>query len=218
MKKQIALITIFILFLLMFIVLIVNIKSSDNKNLYNGLPVQYVHTTYVYDTSTMEKAIGVSDYVFVAKINEIIETRYLNPIEVQNDETGEKIIMLDPYTVYSINIIKNIKGNLITTEPIEFIQYGGLNKDGKGYTFLEGSGLLNVGSEYILMPDAITENGDIEVADPNRIILLDNSSNVRKMDASYIINDCIEAYSNQIIPSEKENKKSKYDIQYYQSN
>lgn len=217
MKKRIVLITMFIIVILAFVVLVLNIKKDD-KNLYNGLPVQYVHTTYVYDTSTMEKAIGASDYVFVAKINEIIETRYLNPIEVQNDETGEKIIVSDPYTVYSISIIKNIKGNLITTEPIEFIQYGGLNKDGKGYTFLEGSGLLNVGSEYILMPDAITENGDIEVADPNRIILLDNSSNMRDIDTSYIINDCIEAYSNQIIPSEKENKKSKYDIQYYQSN
>ena len=41
---------------------------------------------------------------------------------------------------------------------------------------------------------------------------------MRNIDTSYIINDYIEAYENQIVPSEKENKKSKYDIQYYQSN
>ena len=51
-----------------------NTKPDDY---YNNLPVYYKDYLYKFDTSTKEKTIGASSYVFIAKINSY-ETTYQN--------------------------------------------------------------------------------------------------------------------------------------------
>ncbi len=105
------------------------------KKFYNGLPVEYSLASYMYDTATPEKAIGISDYVFVAKVNEIARTEYKYPVEAEIS-LNKKIKRTTPYTIYNISVIKNIKGELVTSKPIEFMQYGGLSEDGKSYSLI----------------------------------------------------------------------------------
>ena len=87
-----------------------NTKPDDY---YNNLPVYYKDYLYMFDTSTKEKTIGASSYVFIAKINSF-KTTY------QNNE---------PVTTYDATVIENIKGNLV--ENIKITQQGGINKDKK---------------------------------------------------------------------------------------
>lgn len=196
-------------------------STKVNQEYYNGLPLTTSRATFMYDTSTPEKAIGVSDYVFVAKINKILRTEYRDEIEI---ETGlfQKQKISTPYTIYSINVIENIKGNLKTTEAIEYMQYGGLNEDQKGYTFMSGGSLLNDGEYYILMVNTWGgEGGTIEVAEPSRIISLGSDYNPNLKANIDIIDKYKTAYENEIIPIDENGEKieierniSKYDVNY----
>ncbi len=185
------------------------------QQIYNNLPLYTSTAMWMYDTSTPEKAIGISQYVFVAKVNKILRTEYKNPVEIENGLLGTKIVT-DPYTVYDINVIENIKGNLRTDSSIEFMQYGGINEDKKSYTFIQGGELLKAGEYYILLVEVFDEEGTIEVSDPNRIIPLENHNDINTASLSNdIISKYKQAYKNEIIPEGYDtNKKttSKYDI------
>lgn len=223
MKKKLLISMAFMIILIVIVFLIFKEKNVYSGDIYNGLPVNYTDAVYAFDTSNPKIAVGVSKYVAVVKVNSILRTEYRNPLEIEIDLNRTKIVY-DPCTVYSISVIRNIKGNLISSEPIEIMQFGGLNYDGKSYTFLEGGSLLNVGDEYILMANAMTDGGDIEVADPNRIIPLSSVSLEGKNSNNYyddIINKYILAYQNEIIPTKEDTGGievvyhiSKYDENY----
>ncbi len=192
------------------------------QQIYNGKPVYYAMASYMYDTSTPEKAIGISDYVFIAKVNKIARTEYKNSIET---ETGlnEKTKTTIPYTIYNISVIKNIKGELITSEPIEFMQYGGLSEDGKSYILMEESSLLKTGDYYIIMGNTFEKDGEnVEVAEPTRVISLGNESDFSQKDSLNTITKYEQAYKNEIVPSTskgdsvdyKKGYISKYDVNY----
>lgn len=144
-------------------------------------PVTYVSPMYLYDTSSLEKAVGVSDYVFVAKVNDITDTRYVGGT---------------PYTIYSISVIYGIKGNISGKHSL--MQYGGLSQDGKSYVFLDNGDFLNTNAYYILMP-SLTDDGDLEVSDPNRIIKLPDDD-FYSDDNQNIIANYEKAYRNEVLP------------------
>ena len=191
--------------------------EQSSQEFYNGLPVNISRATYMYDTSTPEQAIGISDYVFVAKVNEIIRTEHRNPITVETGLFSSETITT-PYTFYSIDVVKNIKGELITSEPIEYMQYGGINEDGESYTFMEGTELLETGKYYLIMADTFGEDGgEINVTEPNRRVLLEDVNSVEDIENSEIVKRYEEAYKNEIIPENfntNERYISKYDVNY----
>lgn len=179
--------------------------------------IPQVTDLYSYDTSIPEQAVGISDYVFVAKINGIARTDYIDTGTVELSTTGNKEIE-SPYTVYNIEVVKNIKGELLTSEPIEYMQYGGVNEDGETYTFMEGTGLLETGKYYILLVNTYKEDGGtIETSDKNRIILLDDVENDEDVENSELVKRYEEAYKNEYIPEGAEEETryvSKYDVNY----
>lgn len=194
-------------------VIIIAVIYKDN----NEIPVYYSDGMKMFNTSIPEIAIGVSDYVFVCKINEILRTEYKNPIEFGTE------IITTPYTIYSIDVIKNIKGSLDTSRPIEYMQYGGLNEDGKSYRFIEeGASLLEVGEYYILMAGTwLGDGGIIEVSDPDRIISLGKDFDITSESGLETVIKYEEAYKNEMVPSkekgdiiDKVNHISKYDVNY----
>lgn len=197
MKNKILIIILIIFILLLFSYNIINkskeisyklantntypIKNSNtNSNIhsitydyeqYKDLPINYATVQYEYDMSTPEKTIGVADYAFIGKINGILRTEYRNPSEgIINDKLQ---IITEPYTIYSVSVISNIKGELTTTENIEVAECGGLNENMQSYTFLEKMGLLNVGEYYILMP-YVESDGTLGLSHPKSIIALGN--------------------------------------------
>lgn len=192
------------------------------KKFYNGLPVEYSLASYMYDTATPEKAIGISDYVFIAKVNEIARTEYKYPVEAEIS-LNKKIKRTTPYTIYNISVIKNIKGELVTSKPIEFMQYGGLSEDGKSYSLIEEGSLLKTGEYYIIMGNTFEKDGGIvEVSEPTRIIPLGKDTDFNKRDSVNIVTKYEQAYKNEVVPSKEkgnlvEYKKgyiSKYDVNY----
>lgn len=207
--------------LIITLLLIFTNKNSYSGKLYKDLPVTYTYNVKLFDDSTPEKAIGISDYVFVAKVNKIIRTEYRNPVEIETSLITKKTVY-DPYTHYSLSVIQNIKGELITSSPIELIQYGGLNKDGKSYVWIEdGCELFEVGKYYIFLAATWnhTDGEIIEVSDANRRVFLGddyNSTSSKNKILRYI-----EAYKNEIIPEVPDNWQkflhhyiSKYDVNY----
>lgn len=189
-------------------------EQPKNVEMYNDKPLYYSTAMLMYDTSTPEKAVGVSDYAFVAKINKILRTEYTNRMQI---ETGfnKTTTVSNPYTVYEIEVVENIKGSLKTDSPIEFMQYGGLNENGDSYTFIEGGGFLNDGEYYILMVDTWgdQDGGTIEVSDTNRIVSLGNSYNPNVK--SSLVTEYEMAYQNQVVPTGvTTSEMSKFDINF----
>ena len=171
--------------------------NKINQNLEN-LPVEKIKGSMVYDMSTKEKSIGAVDNVFVAKINNIVKTVY--------DENDI------PSTIYEIEVIENIKGNLPSNKTIELTQKGGLNKNQKSYTFYENAYLLEEGQEYIILAFVPFNNGDLVIHNEYTYKKLDNNS-ISKKNSINIVDQYKEAYKNQIIPSSKvDNFKSKYEV------
>ena len=167
--------------------------------------IPQVTDLYSYDTSIPEQAVGISDYVFVAKVNGIARTDYIDTGSVELSTTGNKKIE-SPYTVYDIEVVKKIKGELLTSEPIEFMQYGGVNEDG----------FLETGKYYILLINTFREDGGtLETSDQNRIILLYDVENDEDVENSELVKRYEEAYKNEVIPDgfEQEDRYiSKYDV------
>ncbi len=189
-----------------------------SQDFYMHKPVSYTQTIQAFDTSTPAKAVGVCEYVFVAKIDKILRTEYKNEIEM---ETGlnQYTTVSDPYTIYQITVVQNIKGNMVTNEPIEYMQYGGLNKDGKSYNFFEGCSLFNVGEYYILISSPFEDNGINEGSLSDFVIPLGKELNES---AHKIINEYSQAFKNQIVPDVIANKTyptkiSKYDASVYKT-
>lgn len=204
---------IYVLAILAFVVSLsgIIIYSKTNKE----LPVYSSSAMWMYDTSTPEKAIGISDYAFVAKINKVSKTIYKNPINIEITADGKETkTVYDPYTIYEITVIDNIKGEIITNKSVELMQYGGLNKDGNSYTFLENTKLLTPGNYYILLASVWPEENILEVSEPTRIISLGN--NIKTSESVDKINTYKQAYINQEIPNgfNSQNIVSKYDLNY----
>ena len=208
-KKFIIMSVVFVLIIVVAVGVYLFFSTMQNTTISSGM--------YMYDTSIPERAVGISDYVFVAKIDGIARTEYRNPTTVETGLSSSET-RTTPYTVYNIEVIKNIKGELITSEPIEYMQYGGINEDGETYTFMEGTGLLETGKYYILMVDTFEGNGGIiEVTEPNRRILLDDVENDEDVENSELVKRYEEAYKNEYIPEGAEEETryvSKYDVNY----
>lgn len=191
--KKIKIILVIILVLEVGVIMLNKINQS-----FEHLPVEKIKGSMVYDMSTKEKSIGAVDNVFVAKINNIVKTVY--------DENDI------PSTIYEIEVIENIKGNLPSNKTIELTQKGGLNKNKKSYTFYENAYLLEEGQEYIILAFVPFNNGDLVIHNEHTYIKLDNNS-ISKKNSINIVDQYKEAYNNQIIPSSKvDNFKSKYEV------
>lgn len=209
---------------------------SYNYEEYKDIPINYICPSYAYDTSTPEQAIGIADYTFIGKVNKILRTEYRHPTQSVID--GEIKTVASPYTVYEVNVIRNINGNLVTNESIEIAQNGGLEQDKLSYSFFEGMGLLNVGEYYILLGFA-QPDGSILFDNPNFAISLGNLDedltqtistkstseilSTTTINSSYkpdstpadVINKYIKAAQEPIIPEDRQKEKSiLYDVEY----
>lgn len=206
-------------------------KSYTDEE-YKNLPINYTSASYVYDTSSPEKATGVADYSFVAKIKGVIRTEYRNPAPAVHD--GVEVTVYNPYTVYDVEIIENIKGELDKSKNIEVVLHGGVSEDGKSCTFLEGLDFFNVGEYYILLPYTATD-GRLGISNRTSIVSLGKLSeteakSIDSIDKLAIYNtdtkengrnsytDTIKTYinaeKNPIVPEDKKRVKSQiYDVE-----
>lgn len=183
--------------------------QNSTKTL-NGLPVYESSGIMAYNMSNINEAVGAVEYVFVAKINNIDRTEYRNSMEVESNADGSlKKEIADPYTVYTIEVIENIKGNLVIGENIELVQNGGLNQDGKSYTFLDGGSLLEVGQYYVILA-FVPSSAEGELLIHNKYTyekININADSVSSYDLNLnenaVVNKYKSAYDNEIVPDTK---------------
>lgn len=216
-NKKILRLVVLVVVILGIVALCLFFNNKNKENIfgyYSDLPIKSIATLCpLYSTATPEQAIGVSDYAFVGKVNKVLRTEYLNPVEVEF-MLFFKRTQTDPYTVYDVSVLENIKGNLDTSNSVEFMHYGGITENNKSYSFSSDMmKLLDEGEYYIFMPGVwgINDGGILETTDNNRIIKLKD----------YVpgeLSDTVEryktAYENEIVPDGKENKLSKFDVEY----
>lgn len=166
------------------------------KKQYGNIDEQTVTTNILrlYNTSDPEITVNISDYVFIGKVNKILRTEYRNPVKVELD-FYKTITQKTPYTIYEINVIENIKGNLIMDNPIEVVQYGGINESGKSYTVAKDAPLLNEDEYYLFMISVSSDTNELESSDKNRTISL--GKNFEEID-----NDLVDSYKKLIVSDE----------------
>lgn len=157
-------------------------KTYDSFTLSTEVPVVYDEGSFMVNIENPEEIVGWGDYVFVAKVEEELRTEYTN---VRESEDGA--ITGKPYTVYSITVIDNLKGNLKKNKPIEFFKHGGVNYDGKSISLLEGDQLLESGKYYILIA-ASEADGRLGQGMPYSAIELDVSNKQEIVSSKEYIN------------------------------
>ena len=125
-----------------------NNASQLNTNVSN-LPIHQMHASFVYDTDNIREAVGICDYVFVAKVVSCDGTEYRNVITTE-DEKGNPKEVGSPYTNYTIQVLENIKGELITDKPIPIVKQGGISEKQDAIYLFENDSLPSENSIYIL--------------------------------------------------------------------
>lgn len=226
-KKSILIVIIFSFFAFEIIGIELFIKdkelSQNSTRTLNGLPVYENSGIMAYNMSNINEAVGAVEYVFIAKINNIDRTEYRNNVEVEENSFGIlKKEITDPYTIYNVEVIENIKGDLIIGKNIELTQNGGLNKDQKSYSFFDGGSLLEEGQYYVILAFVPFPNGELLIHNKytyekiNINVNIDNKidtisyNNLNEID---IVTKYKDAYENEIVPASKiENNLSLYDV------
>jgi hypothetical protein len=171
----------------------------------DGVPIEYVSPMYVVDVYDPVVAAAEADYVFIGKV------------EALNGSEQAFGLGSIPRTNFSVTVLENLKGDLITDEPIEVKQSGGFGeKDGK-YYILNDLPIAEEGGVYMMM--AYTQHdGTLLMSGPNSCVPLEIQSEAVNPDAlaQLVISD--EVYEKFMVAVDEskgqpsQNVLSKYDI------
>ena len=125
-------------------VLLWNYFSNPANVLGRNLPVIYGHSWAAIDYDNPRATVGDADYVFVGEIKGVVKTEYLWESKT-------------PYTNYEVEVLMNIKGELVL-EKIVVRKLGGIAIDQKNYYISEeGDFLPLVGDKLIFVAYAQTD-------------------------------------------------------------
>lgn len=191
--KNLIIIIFAILIVVEGVVLINRTNMNGKYETYKGKPLKTIKYSLAYDMSTIEKRIGVVDYVFIGEVKKIKETRY------DDDDV--------PTTIYNVVVKENMKGNLELNTTIELEQTGGISKDKKSYIFPEKTEYLETNQMYLFLAFVPFDAGELLINNKYSTVKLDKDNEIQ------IIKEYKEKLDKQDVPIEKkDNYKSKYDI------
>jgi hypothetical protein len=177
--------------------------SRANSN--NNIPaVNYMHFSSIINPDDDAQLTGDADYVFVGKVLSAGDTVYKFPVDIET-ETGTKSVS-SPYTNYSVAVLDNIKGSLIT-ETIPLQKAGGLSEDGAEYfvyeaDFLPAAGDICVFYAYA-QPDGSLlvcgANSNKLISVPTTMSTNSNSVSLETAQTSLVYEEAVSAYENEQI-------------------
>lgn len=163
------------------------ITSTLGKS--NNMPIATNHALSVIDRSNYKELAGFMDYVFIAEVNENIETEYKDRFTNQETIKADGIeIPPKPYTKYKVTVLENLKGNLITNEPIEIIKNGGISNDNTHIELFENDKLPEEGNVYIFFA-TVDHDNSLLISGSNSNILLDSNKNLRNKNSLDFLED-----------------------------
>ena len=163
----------------------------------NKIKTSYLRGSFSIDYNNLNEVVGDADYVFLGTIanEEGTVYKYTSIIEREDGTTYE---VSSPYTNYSVNVLENIKGHLVTDTAIPIQKAGGLSKDGTEYYIYEGDFLPTVGNSYIFFAYA-QPDGSLLISGPVSNISIDNvTNNISSLAISTEYENVVNAYKNQI--------------------
>jgi len=170
--------------------------------------------SFTVNMDNPQETVGDADYVFLARVNQKVNTVYKDPVTIET-ESGTKEIST-PYTNYEVTVLKNIKGSLQLDTNIPIQKAGGNDKDDSSIVLYEDDNLPEVGKAYVFLAYA-QDDGSLLVSGPHSNTFV---KNINKAITSKKIPDDIEkseviskyknANKNQVV-RDRDRSISKYD-------
>ncbi|EBF5116764.1 cell surface protein [Listeria monocytogenes] len=192
--------------------LIVNTYFNKNEVKEREVPIHSIHADYTLDVNNPNEVVGGSDYVFVGKVIENTGTTYKNKTPLEQEDGSIKYIG-EAFTNYKIEVISNIKNELVTDEEITLAKQGGIREDGSAYDIFEDDLLPEVGKIYIFT--AYTQDdGSLLVSGANSTVSFDeqtkNIDTPKELAKTEEVQEYENAVDNQIL-TEADNLESIFD-------
>ena len=203
-KIIILLSAIIIVFLTIGTAIAFDTRSSEDDE----IPGPKIIVCPAYDPYILPELTGSVDYVFVAKVNRV------EGVVSSPPDSGYSQI------VYSAQVVENIKGELITDQPIHFQRAGDLSKGGKYYPIIFNDVLPEVGQTYIFyayaQPDgSLFMSGETSATPLTSLNYLEAAMPSALQNAPEFV-EAVDAYQNQIEGRfELEHFISVYDVRNY---
>jgi len=159
----------------------------------------------IIDMNNPKEVVGFADHVFVGYVEELLGTdqRQINP-EVDPTETT-------PETLYLVNVLQNIKGNLTQKESIPIRKYGGYDPIERAVYLFEDDELPEVGQYYVFVSIA-QEDGSLLVYGVNSNVKLETGVNQARLKESKLVQEYEDAFVNQIDERFVDRYTSKYAV------
>lgn len=101
-----------------------------------------VKISFPFDYTDLNALVSYQPYVFVGRVEEYVET-----VNYENNYAA--------MTVYSVTVVENIKGELITNEPVLLRKAGGNITGTDKFIVMDGDTLPQVGKLYIFFAGAL---------------------------------------------------------------
>lgn len=192
MKKRnkiiITIVSILLVFALLFVAWLNHVPTK----------IRYKSEFMVDDTaiawSNPREAVGVSDYVFVARLEEIYDyntEKFTRDFPAIIDYHGTV------YTECKVKVVSNIKGCLETETEFSFYQWGGINWLRTCYILDDDYKLPEVGNYYIFL-GSCSADGTMIGGGSNRTIQLEEGIDSTNFEQSETYQKYVDAYKNQI--------------------
>lgn len=134
------------------------------------IPISRVEGSFIIDVYDQRELIGSADYVFVGQVISKDGYDYRDPVTIDKD--GEMVTLTSPYTNYTVQVLENIKGNLMTDRSIPIAKDSGLSEDGSCYVLYENDEFPIENEIYIFYAFAQSD-GSLLLAGPNSNIKIE---------------------------------------------
>ena len=182
--------------------------ADIDKNL---LPITPIHGSFICDIDNVQEMVGLADYVFVGTVISDDGTHY-EDIAIMEDEKGNPKEVGIPFTDYTVQVVENIKGNLLVTSPVTLVKEGGISQDHKSIYVFEKDSIPKEGESYIFLTYA-QPDGSLLVSGPNSNIHIDlmSAADTEGIGSASAYNTYKSAYENESIPIERERFISIYE-------
>jgi len=164
--------------------------AFDTRNLEDDeIPGPQIIVCPAFDPYNLPEFTGSADYVFVAKVCKV-------------DGVVSPSSDFYSHIVYTAQVVENIKGELITGQPIHFQRAGDISKGGIYYPIIYGDSLPEVGQTYIFyayaQPDgSLSVSGETSITPLTSLNYLEAAMPSALQNAPEFV-EAVDAYQNQI--------------------
>ncbi|MBC1534285.1 cell surface protein [Listeria seeligeri] len=194
-----------------FLTINTNAEKADTTE-EKKIPTYSIQADYTVNVDNPNEVVGDSDYVFVGKVKSETGTTYKNKVPLEKED-GTVGYVGEAFTHYEVEVLSNLKNELVTNQVIPIDKQGGIREDGSAYDVFDDDQLPEAGKVYIFT--AYTQDdGSLLVAGANSTISFDektkNIDSEKEVNKTEEVQLYEEAVDNQVMIDE-DNLNSDFD-------